>query len=236
MPRSIQVALACLLVAFAAPVADQVDRATTDHREPALPAVDDFADQGAWVCVPEQPEEPEPEPVKHAEVKQLPADPVTGIVPSGPMIVMISQASCPPCDRWWAGKDRWVSVGWQVAKVDISTTTVDRTPTFRIFHRGAWLDESPTTLTPEIARQLTGAKLASNVVVKQTSNYAPRWSYPGELRSHVADWPHNIDPSGMSQDAIEVYHDQWHDQNGSVSAAQLRAKSFTPQDCPPGGT
>lgn len=46
------------------------------------------------------------------------------------------------------------------------------------------------------------------------SDYRPRWTWPGDLRSHLRA-THKIDTATWTQDQREMYHDQWHDRFGS---------------------
>ena len=57
-----------------------------------------------------------------------------------PTVVMVTQSSCPPCDRWWRDeRPKWLSMGWDVVKVQTTGTPVRLTPTFRIFDAGRWV-------------------------------------------------------------------------------------------------
>src|SRR5690606_40410838 len=66
-------------------------------------------------------------------------DPVTGVVPDGPTIVMVTSSVCPPCQQWWAQRGEWETRGWTVLKVDVGNVPGIRlTPTFRVFHHRKW--------------------------------------------------------------------------------------------------
>jgi hypothetical protein len=45
-------------------------------------------------------------------------------------------------------------------------------------------------------------------------DYKPRWTWPGDLESHLLQAPHHFDSSNLTQDQREMYHDKWHDKFG----------------------
>jgi hypothetical protein len=67
------------------------------------------------------------------------SDPVTGYVPSGPTVLMITNGSCPHCEAWWEKYEVPLSgKGWDVVKQTGYFAGVDLYPTFRVFNAGKW--------------------------------------------------------------------------------------------------
>jgi len=65
-------------------------------------------------------------------------DPVTATIVDKPTIVMITNNSCPHCDRWWAKHAESLrSVGWDVVKK--TRNDLPLYPTFRIYHKKEWV-------------------------------------------------------------------------------------------------
>ena len=77
-------------------------------------------------------------------------------------------------------------------------------------------------------------------VVKQSLpvavTYAPsrnHWTYPGDIRSHLATGHGNVNTAGMSQDEMETLHDSLHE--GSPQKVQRTvARSMQSSNCPNG--
>lgn len=57
----------------------------------------------------------------------------------------------------------------------------------------------------------TGTKPKTPWTYDQPDNYASRWTYPGDIREHLAGEPHYAGSIGLTKEQCEELHDRMHD-------------------------
>lgn len=144
-------------------------------------------------------------------------DPVTGVEPVGPTIVMVSLPGCTPCKRWWDQRESWKDVGWRVERKYEHDGSVKEFPTFRIYHKNEW-HQHVGYLTPAGARGLLGIERQENKAAESLAHGrydgTSRWTYPGDIASHLMGENHRLSRSqliGKSKDELEAIHSAEHE-------------------------
>lgn len=138
-----------------------------------------------------------------------------------PTIKLLSLPNCGPCDRWWnENAQKLREQGWVMERV---TVTSGRTPRFEICWNNQCRPYQGWLTMAEIVRIVypngIPSDQASTQIIdrswwthKTPDDYRERWSYPGDIRAHLAGEPHNYRvPAGWTEEQCEQYHDQQHD-------------------------
>jgi len=136
-----------------------------------------------------------------------------------------TRASCPPCSRWERDVRPAVEkVGWKVNK--IQTTTLP-TPTFHIWDSGVRYDhvgfmsiQDMWKLLPRRTKEEIEETLKPGHLTPPSTARA-RWSWSGDLASHLRGWPHFMDTSGWTLGQMKYAHDYHHDIIGPVRNGRL---------------
>lgn len=93
-------------------------------------------------------------------------DPVTATIVDKPTIIMVTNDTCPHCDKWWAKHAESLrSVGWNVVKK--SRNDLPLYPTFRIYHKKTWVT-SEGYMEMNDLRQKIGLPAVAKVVKAAT--------------------------------------------------------------------
>lgn len=174
-------------------------------------------------------------------------DPVTGTDPSGPTIVMVTRANCPPCVQWWNQRNAWEARGWTVLKVDVEGTGIDATPTFRVYEAGTWRTHTGY-MTADAAKRLLGRAVkavkqtvkapvqAARSIARGTYQGGREWSYPGDIGQHLMGSNHGFSAAqlaGKSKAELERMHSQHHEGMKAQTQPIRRASPCPGGVCPP---
>lgn len=190
--------------------------------------------------VKEPAQDPQPNPETPSN-----ADPVTGVEPDGPTIVMVSLEGCGPCDRWWGQRRKWEGVGWDVQKV-YGADGVQLFPTFRIYHKGKW-HQHEGYMSYRDAADLLGLDMPRRSVQQASASLAhgqydgtSRWTYPGDIATHLMGPSHGFQRGqlvGMSKDQLEALHSQHHEDKRQMGVQRVYSSSSCPSgNCPTGSS
>lgn len=173
------------------------------------------------------------EPAKSATGYRTVTDAVSGITADRPTIVMISRQNCPPCDRWLVtDAPAYDRNGWEVTKVDISTTNgaPAGTPSFRVFDGKRW-HGFDGYMTFGDCRRLLGLEAEATPATQRLANgprqYSHTWTWPrshGGIADHLMNAPnHRLSREaliGKSQLELEELHSRLH--RGEVTRGMVQ--------------
>lgn len=222
------------LVLLAAAVVIPATQVADAPSAPVPPAESSRTEVVIEVKEPAQDPQPSPEPPSNA-------DPVTGVEPDGPTIVMVSLEGCGPCDRWWGQRRKWEDVGWNVQKT-YGADGVRLFPTFRIYHKDEW-HQHEGYMSYSDAADLLGLDMPRRSVQQASASLAhgqydgtSRWTYPGDISGHMMGPNHGYSRSqlvGKSKDELEAMHSSAHEQSRGSVIYQRPVRSGS--SCP-GGT
>jgi hypothetical protein len=116
----------------------------------------------------------EPASTSTDPVNANPADPVTGFVPVGPTVVMITNGNCRFCDAWMARYETSLrNQGWKVEPRQGEFAGVTKYPTFVVFDNKRWTRPFEGTMTMNDLRGLLGIPVVaeSQQVVSKPLQY-----------------------------------------------------------------
>ena len=130
--------------------------------------------------------------------------------------------NCRYCEAWKPLIPKLESKGWDVQEIEADGGPV---PRFVV-----WVDGEEYHHTGYMSFDDMGRLLGHERPVS-SDDYKPRWTWPGDLRTHLEGAPHNLDTTGMTQDDMERWHDDQHD-IGPVTSS--RSAQYCPDgNCPP---
>jgi hypothetical protein len=118
--------------------------------------------------------------------------------------------------------------------------TIKVNPSYRtaraVYPQCKTVTKKPQGVLVQPTTQIDGFRETVGKPVRRWPNqriYA-RWTWPGypytaNLRKHLAEPPHNLDTSNMSNSQIVNYHNREHDRIGPVSGRQLQRMKQAPE-------